>query len=433
MNFLTTLCHRLFDLEHTSKSAMGHKVGASLLLLGAAVLAVVHAQGNQCYTPTRSIGTCINVKLCAPFISILTSPNRQQSDIQLLRDSQCGYDGSIPKVCCPASVPDRNTPQGQPSGNFGQASNFGQDGNSGQPMNNFGEGNSFGQGNNFGQQGNNFGQGDNSHLLPTECGSDLSNRIVGGNITEIHEFPWMALLEYSKPDGRTTSCGGVIINKRYVLTAAHCLKGKDLPRTWKLEWVRLGEYNTATERDCVPDGDEGQKCSDPPVTIRIEEQIVHEDYAPYSAHQRYDIALLRLSRDMPYTDYIRPICLPDNSNVASKLTAAGWGRTELRSGSDIKLKVALPLVDFRQCSRVYRNHQVNLGEGQFCAGGEKGFDSCRGDSGGPIMMREKEARPRWKVAGIVSFGPANCGMEGFPGVYTKVYDFLPWIMAKLRA
>lgn len=39
-----------------------------------------------------------------------------------------------------------------------------------------------------------------SNLLPAPgvCGTDNTNRIIGGEITKIDEFPWMALIEYSK-------------------------------------------------------------------------------------------------------------------------------------------------------------------------------------------------------------------------------------------
>lgn len=60
------------------------------------------------------------------------------------------------------------------------------------------------------------------------CGiQNEETRIVGGETTEIGEFPWMALLRYRNLDGTDAGfqCGGTLINNRYVLTAAHCLKG----------------------------------------------------------------------------------------------------------------------------------------------------------------------------------------------------------------
>lgn len=276
----------------------------------------------------------------------------------------------------------------------------------------------------------------NNALLPTECGKDLSQRIFGGERTDIDEFPWMALLEYARPNGRSTSCGGVLISKRYVLTAAHCIVGKDLPKTWRLENVRLGEYNIDTHPDCIQDGDVILVCADDPITVGVEEQIAHENYRPSSRDQKYDIALLRLTRDVSFTNYVKPICLPPDATIPNKqsLYTAGWGKTENRSSSGVKLKVSLPLAEKEQCQVTYRNAGVNLGASQICAGGQKNKDSCRGDSGGPLMAleRTREGKGKWSVVGVVSFGPLPCGMHGWPGVYTKVADFVPWIIGKMR-
>lgn len=56
-----------------------------------------------------------------------------------------------------------------------------------------------------------------------------------------------------------------------------------------------------------------------------------------------------------------------------------------------------------------------------CAGGKKGQDSCVGDSGSALMREFGSlADARWKLVGVVSFGPRLCGTEGIPGVYTRL-------------
>ncbi|KYM93571.1 Serine protease easter [Cyphomyrmex costatus] len=345
-----------------------------------------------------NVGTCISARDCT-FVSNILQQSREQA-IAYLRRNHCGFEGSNPLVCCANSASISTRPSGVVT-NPGIVSGSNLESVL-SPIESF--------------------QIDlaNNSLLPNDCGRDLTQRIFGGERTELDEFPWMALLEYQKPNGRTTACGGVLISKRYILTAAHCVKGKDLPTNWRLSSVRLGEYDTDTDRDCIPDG--------------VDEQIAHENYRPLSRDQSYDIALLRLSRDVPFTRYIKPICLPSNSTINGKLFVAGWGKTETRSASNLKLKLTLPLAEKSVCDQTYVSAGVRLGYGQICAGGQKGKDSCRGDSGGPLMAVERiaDGTGKWTAVGVVSFGPSPCGMQGWPGVYTKVSDFVPWILNNMR-
>ena len=57
-------------------------------------------------------------------------------------------------------------------------------------------------------------------------------------------------------------------------------------------------------------------------------------------------------------------------------------------------------------------------------------DSCSGDSGGPLFIRESTNDP-WELIGLASIRPNQCGL-GVPGVYTRVTNYLTWIESKLR-
>ena len=68
--------------------------------------------------------------------------------------------------------------------------------------------------------------------------------------------------------------------------------------------------------------------------------------------------------------------------------------------------------------------------GIFCAGGEKGKDACKGDSGSAIFTKQEK-----KVVqiGLVSGGFGDeCGTEGYPTFYTRVQYYLKWILDNIE-
>ncbi|GJQ66172.1 hypothetical protein Trydic_g4232 [Trypoxylus dichotomus] len=355
---------------------------------------------DQCTTAHDMLGQCVPLPLCPTISQILNKKPISRDDAEFLRRSGCGFEGLEPKVCCPIDAPSTSTPTSTPTTNDPQ------------------------------QYGD---------LLPglKECGGSDESRIIGGELVDLGEYPWMALLEYQTRSGKGFYCGGVLINSRYVLTAAHCIKGKDLPTTWRLTSVRLGEYNTSSSKDCINVPGRLQ-CSDDPVDVPIEAQIAHEDYDPYDVNQYHDIGLLRLSRPVQKTSYVAPVCLPRGnmlrqSFVGNNMYVAGWGKTENKSSSDVILKLRIKVTENEECENTYRSVRVKINDVQLCAGGIRGQDSCRGDSGGPLMQAlDIDGMHNFYVLGVVSFGPSPCGMEGWPGVYTRVTKYVPWIISKLK-
>ncbi|CAL4149348.1 unnamed protein product [Meganyctiphanes norvegica] len=69
-------------------------------------------------------------------------------------------------------------------------------------------------------------------------------------------------------------------------------------------------------------------------------------------------------------------------------------------------------------------------DNMICAGVEDYTkDSCQGDSGGPLVLIDETSNSSNILLGITSWG-RDCASHGYPGVYTKVANYVPWIEEK---
>merc|ERR1712088_170932 len=127
-----------------------------------------------------------------------------------------------------------------------------------------------------------------------QCGvkGDASGRIVGGETTQAHEYPWQVGLVTR--NGRTPFCGGTLISSTHVLTAAHCT-GSDVDGMYK---VLLGEHNI---------GDEEYN------RVDVAEILDHPDYNSDTLDN--DFAILRLATPVNFTNKVSPACLPADVSV----------------------------------------------------------------------------------------------------------------------
>lgn len=97
-------------------------------------------------------------------------------------------------------------------------------------------------------------------------------------------------------------------------------------------------------------------------------------------------------------------------------------------------RVDLPVVSLEACQKTYQAQQnIRLTNKQLCAGGKDQKDSCSGDSGGPLQAAAYiNDETRYVQQGVVSFGPRFCGLDDFPGVYTKVAYYMDWILDTIK-
>ncbi|XP_068244022.1 phenoloxidase-activating factor 1-like [Palaemon carinicauda] len=328
---------------------------------------------------------CVALQECPVLANLLRNPSL--TNIRKLQEATCFIDKTIPKVCCPKPKTMRES------------------------------------------------------LLPRNCGQGPSHRrIVGGNITSPGDYPWMAVFGYKDigTDDIEYLCAGSVINDRYILTAAHCVSPQ-LLSVKSLEVIGLGDWDLKQfGKDCQATLT-GNICADPSVNVTHEEIIIHPNYTK-RGFQSDDIALIRLSRKIDISGvFIHPVCLPPqglsarNAMIRSaterpEAVVTGWGMTENGTTSDRLLQVIVPYVEKIDCNTTFSG---TIFEEQLCMGGERGKDSCGGDSGGPLILGGPSGPPYLQV-GVVSYGSTSCGLQSVPGIYTDVTFYRDWIEETLR-
>ncbi|KAF5305582.1 hypothetical protein FQA39_LY01673 [Lamprigera yunnana] len=425
---------------------MDTKVSQYSVIIGLLLISITSTalkRSQKCTTPNGEAAQCIPVTWCPVILNAIIT--RNQTSIKFAQESQCGYD-TEPLVCCgTVAFPSRrsstcNTPNDEIGICIPVSECKGFDEVIKSEDEHFFKNSRCGDDTEqlvcCGSTARQFQKRILEHpQLPSVkiCGFDKdTNKLYSGQITYMDELPWMALLRYKNSNGTDAGfkCGGTLISKRYILTAAHCI----LISTYnelKLDSVRLGEWKISTEPDCT-EGLANLECNDPVIDLKISEMILNTDYDRKSG--KHDIALIRLERDVHFTDYVIPICLPNAQHSDplpnTNLIIAGWGHIESSSKSDYKLKVEVPVKSRDVCTQKM-SERGPITDDQICVGGVDGSGSCQSDYGGPLIGQFPEiinGRRQFYQEGVLARNDA-CG---FPAIYTRVSKYVDWIIANIK-
>ncbi|XP_037299562.1 modular serine protease isoform X2 [Manduca sexta] len=234
----------------------------------------------------------------------------------------------------------------------------------------------------------------------TPVGTQL---IMGGQSAVRGELPWHTGI-YSKVQSDNIMrykqiCGGSLISRTVVLSAAHCFWDGDQPLPAEKYAAAVGKLYRKWRETL----DDAQRSD-------VKELYISEFFMGVENQYQGDIALLVLATAVTYKSHIRPVCISFSRELAKAQLhignsgkIAGWGLTASNGTASRELKVVeIPYVDPGVCKeKSVKEFKPFITADKFCAGYDNGTALCRGDSGGGLVFR-KRGTERYYLRGIVS-------------------------------
>ncbi|XP_025115780.1 serine protease 33-like isoform X1 [Pomacea canaliculata] len=197
--------------------------------------------------------------------------------------------------------------------------------------------------------------------------------------------------------------------------------------TWLLQETSVGSGATYT----VGVGSNDLQAALTP-GVGVQAVTVHPNFQ--RATLENDIAILTLSKALTLNDPavgVARVCLPQAGADVTRFATChvtGWGATSIQQLATTRWlqTVSVDIQTDQTCSSLYA---MTFQSNRFCAGDtvNGSRDSCLGDSGGPLVCSEAG---RYVLYGLVSSG-VSCANPRFPGIYTEVAAFVPWILQNI--
>ncbi|CAI9718205.1 S1 type peptidase [Octopus vulgaris] len=233
------------------------------------------------------------------------------------------------------------------------------------------------------------------------CSAKPKEQIVGGSNAQQCEFPHMVFVDI-KTKNSGSLCGGTLISDKWVLTAAHCVKG-DVVKV-EANFGSTHKFNASK-------------------VIKVKQWIPHPKYRKTNTVIN-DVAVLELAEKVPFTKCIAPLALPNKGDTFNgTCIAVGWGKTGNEGIlPDHLQKTRINVMSTSQCQKtasgISAEQHICVGDNKF-----KGKNVCGGDSGGGLVCRRKSDNA-YVVAGVASYVlDCNKGL----GVYANTANFIDYI------
>ncbi|XP_007463514.1 PREDICTED: LOW QUALITY PROTEIN: kallikrein-5 [Lipotes vexillifer] len=221
----------------------------------------------------------------------------------------------------------------------------------------------------------------------TRASDGTSSRLVNGTDCERHSQPWQ---------------GALLLEPELVVIGTIFL------RVFR---IRLGHHSLPPIYESRQQLFQGVK------------SIPHPGYS-HPGHSN-DLMLIKLNKRIGETQHVRPINISHCPSAGTSCLASGWETTNSPQSTYPEVLQCLDITVLSEdtCKTAYPNQ---IDGTMFCAGDQAGRDSCRGDSGGPVVCSGS-------LQVLVSWGDFPCAQPNRPGVYTNLCRFSKWIQDTIQS
>ncbi|XP_070534294.1 transmembrane protease serine 2-like [Ptychodera flava] len=237
-------------------------------------------------------------------------------------------------------------------------------------------------------------------------GTDVTARIINGMDAPLGGFPWQVSI---RRVGDVHSCGGTIISRRWIVTAAHCIDEEGLAVAVKAGFVD-------------PDVDSSHM-----QTVEVEALYYMENFT--SSTYDGDFGLIYTTKPFTLNNFVKPACLPPRDitfEAGDYAYISGWGQVwEIGSYPSHLRYARIPIIPDEAC----KLHIYVKTDAMICLGyGRHYIGTCYGDSGGPVSYLAQDGL--FYVIGATSFG-YTCAGPRDPQGFAKVTSYYDWMAGKM--
>ncbi|PZC80640.1 hypothetical protein B5X24_HaOG214207 [Helicoverpa armigera] len=239
-----------------------------------------------------------------------------------------------------------------------------------------------------------------------------SSRIVSGWEARPGQHPHHAALRLVSEVGGVSGCGGSIVSKEWVITAAHCTAGR-------ITVVVRGGVVSLTDPEYIFE------------TTEFYNHPQYNDLLPLVV-QPHDISLVKVQRPFVYSRLLSPIRVQSRADAyrnydGEQVYASGHGRTwTLGPVTEVLNWVYLNAVSNPACAAIFGNALII--DTTICARffNVTSQSTCQGDSGGPLVHVGSDGVPT--LIGVTSFvagGDFGCH-SGLPAGFIRPGPYHSW-------